>query len=144
MSTEGAAAQRRSNLILAVLGDDAKPVAHALASNDPAVKLAAKVTQPTLDGAAFVNDLAGIVDDDRVVIAIGKDPDVSTIRDVALKYDRNCLTKLLPSRASVYPTLMANPGKNGGFWAQKFRGFGATKIVPCPNFRCASGDVATR
>jgi hypothetical protein len=101
-----AAEKRRADLIVSVLGKDAEPFAESLASNDPshiaAVKPTGNITQATLDRATFVSNLAGIIDNDQVVIAIGKDPSVSSVRDVALNYDKDRLSKLLPSKPSVH------------------------------------------
>jgi hypothetical protein len=99
--------ERRAALLIAILGEDAKPVADELASGDSfrvaAVKPEGNVTQTMLDRAKFINDLATIFDDDKIVSEIATDLTVSTIRDVALHYDKERLAKITPATRSVSP-----------------------------------------
>jgi len=97
---------RREALIVAVLGEDVKSIADELASDDPSrvagIKLAGMITQALLDRAKLVNQLSTIFDDDKTVIEIATDLTVSSIRDVALHYDKDRLAKLHGGAASVF------------------------------------------
>lgn len=105
MSNTSDSVARRETLIVAVLGEDLKPIAAELASDDPSriagIRPEGNITQAMLDRAKLVNELSKIFDDDKTVIEIATDLTVTSVRDVALHYDKDRLAKLHSGAASV-------------------------------------------
>ena len=147
-NASAAAVERRTALIVAVLGETVKPIAPELASDDPsrvaAVKPDGNVTQTMLDRAKLVNQLSKMFDDDKVVTEIATDLTVSTVRDVALHYDKERLAKIdAPVIPLPHTELIVGDKGLGRGWTQGIR-IAPPKIVPCPAIGSHPGNVPTR
>jgi hypothetical protein len=147
-NASAAAVERRTALIVAVLGEAVKPIAPELASDDPsrvaAVKPDGNVTQTMLDRAKLVNQLSKMFDDDKVVTEIATDLTVSTVRDVALHYDKERLAKIdAPVIPLPHTELIVGDKGLGRRWTQGIW-IAPPKIVPCPAIGSHPGNVPTR
>ena len=93
------AGQARIDFIVSILGDNAREPAEAVVDGNSTLPAnAPPAEQALLPRVEFINSVCILFDDNYDVIGpIAKDQDVSTLRDVALKYDKNALSQFVTS-----------------------------------------------
>ena len=100
----------RINFIVSFLGDDAKEAADVVIDgNSTLPSTATPAEQALLPRVKFIDSLCIFFDDNYdVVRAIAKDPNVSSLRDVALNYDQNALARVIGSPPAVEAVPLAH------------------------------------
>jgi hypothetical protein len=91
--------ERRIDLLNSVLGEDGKTISTQLRRDNgdfPTTVAKLKDTLPaeTLQRASLVHSLGAISQDKDIVSTIANDPEITTLRDVALHYDNTKLAAL--------------------------------------------------
>jgi len=98
-SVVASAGQARIDFIVSILGDNAREAADAVVDgNSTLPATATPAEQALLPRVQFINSLCVLFDDNYDVVGpIAKDQSVSTLRDVALKYDKDTLYQFVTS-----------------------------------------------
>ena len=86
----------RIDFIVSILGNNANEAANAVVNGSPMSTKVAPAEKELLPRVEFINSLCALFDDNYSVVGpIAKDPEVSSLRDVALNYTEDALAKIL-------------------------------------------------
>jgi hypothetical protein len=99
--------QNRIEFIKAIVGEEVTKIVTEVVVGDvpseSAIKVSGTVSQSTLRRVSFLNSLANLCDDNETFVkAVANDPDIISVRHLALLYNKQRLGELFSSqRAAV-------------------------------------------